>query len=195
MTETNVPEKLLIGACGSIAILTLPAYIQAFRYAGVGEITVVLTPSAERLIPATTLRYICDGVCTESRPGPGHIALARSADAVAVAPATAHLLACAAQGAAPNLLSTLLIAVSKPVVFAPIMNSDMWRSPAVGRNVAQLRADGHHVLDPLPGSTFEVASRTIRQGMVLPPPEHFLKAWAAGAPNLGPAPEPDGPGR
>jgi phosphopantothenoylcysteine decarboxylase/phosphopantothenate--cysteine ligase len=178
MSGHEVPRRLLVGAGGSIAILTLPAYLQAFRQLGVAEISVVLTRSAAALLPAGTLRHICEAAWTDDEPGPGHVALARWADAVIVLPATANLLASAAQGAAPQLLSTILLAAPPPVTLAPMMNPDMWRSAPVRRNVAQLRADGHRVLDPIPGTMFEVASRQLRPGLVLPPPEQFLTAPA-----------------
>ena len=72
----------------------------------------------------------------------GHIELSRSADLVVVAPATAHLIARAANGLADDLATTALLATDKPVLMAPAMNVRMWRHPATRRNFAQLKADG-----------------------------------------------------
>ena len=83
--------------------------------------------------------------------GPGahpHIELAEAAELLCVAPATANILAKAAQGLADDLLSTLLLWFDGPVVMAPAMNSRMWEKPAVQRNVAQLRADGVLLIGP-----------------------------------------------
>jgi phosphopantothenoylcysteine decarboxylase/phosphopantothenate--cysteine ligase len=78
----------------------------------------------------------------------GHIELSRSADLVVVCPATADLIAKAANGLANDLASTALLATDKPVLMVPAMNVRMWEHAAVRRNVAQLEADGVHILDP-----------------------------------------------
>lgn len=78
----------------------------------------------------------------------GHIELSRSADLVVVCPATADLIAKAANGLANDLASTTLLATDKPVLMAPAMNVRMWGHEAVKRNVARLRADGVFVMAP-----------------------------------------------
>lgn len=78
----------------------------------------------------------------------GHIQLSRSADLVVVCPATADLIAKAANGHANDLASTTLLATDKPVLMAPAMNVRMWEHPAVRRNVETLRADGVAVMEP-----------------------------------------------
>ena len=82
----------------------------------------------------------------------GHIELSRSADLVVVSPATADLIAKAANGHASDLASTALLATDKPVLMAPAMNVRMWLHPGVQRNVATLRADGVTVLEPDEGA-------------------------------------------
>ncbi len=95
-------------------------------------------------------------VATQSFPpnshplGP-HIELARGADLLCIAPATANLLAKAAHGLADDLLTTLLLSFDGPVLIAPAMNCEMWEKPAVQRNVAQLRDDGVHFVGPEEG--------------------------------------------
>ncbi|NDI12300.1 MAG: bifunctional phosphopantothenoylcysteine decarboxylase/phosphopantothenate--cysteine ligase CoaBC, partial [Rhodobacteraceae bacterium] len=81
----------------------------------------------------------------------GHIQLSRSADLVVVAPATADLIAKMANGLANDLASTLLLATDTPVLIAPAMNVRMWDHPATQRNLAQLVADGVHIVGPNPG--------------------------------------------
>ena len=81
----------------------------------------------------------------------GHIALARWPDVVVAAPATADLLAKTAHGLAPDLATTILLATTAPVLFAPAMNPRMWEHPATRRNVAQLRADGASFIGPASG--------------------------------------------
>lgn len=85
----------------------------------------------------------------------GHIRLSREADLIVVAPATADLIAKMAGGHADDLASTVLMATDKPVLVAPAMNPRMWLHPATQRNVAQLRADGIHVLEPAVGEMAE----------------------------------------
>ena len=83
----------------------------------------------------------------------GHIELSRSADLVVVCPATADLLAKAANGLANDLASTTLLATDKPVLMIPAMNVRMWEHAATKRNVARLRADGVAVMEPDVGPT------------------------------------------
>ena len=81
----------------------------------------------------------------------GHIQLSRSADLIVVAPASADLMAKMANGLATDLASTLLLATDTPVLIAPAMNVRMWDHPATQRNLAQLIADGVHIVGPNPG--------------------------------------------
>eukprot|EP00913_Durusdinium_trenchii_P023290 g21868.t1 len=80
-----------------------------------------------------------------------HIGLPRRADLLVVAPASANFLAKSAGGLADDLLSTVVLAATCPILLAPAMNTEMWSKPAVQRNVAQLREDGFHFIDPTPG--------------------------------------------
>ncbi len=85
----------------------------------------------------------------------GHIRLAREADLIVVAPATADLLAKMAHGIADDLASAILLARDGPVLVAPAMNPKMWANPATVRNVAQLRADGVIFVGPKSGEMAE----------------------------------------
>ena len=81
----------------------------------------------------------------------GHIRLSREADLIVVAPATANLIAKAANGIGDDLASTVLLAADKPVLFVPSMNARMWQHPATQRNLAQLGQDGAQFLPPNDG--------------------------------------------
>ena len=85
----------------------------------------------------------------------GHIRLARDADAIVVAPATADLMARMAGGHAPDLASTVLLATTLPILIAPAMNVRMWQHPATRRNLATLKSDGVHVVGPNAGAMAE----------------------------------------
>jgi phosphopantothenoylcysteine decarboxylase len=177
--DGQLPERLLLGVSGSVASLALPTHLHTYRSAGISQIVVVMTPTAEQFLPAATLRLVADAVYTEDDHGRGHVALARWPDSVLVLPATAHLIGCLAHGLAPNLLSTTLLASARRAVIAPAMNPVMWQQHPVQRNIAQLRADGHLVLTPQPGPAYEVASRTVTQALALPGPEQVLTALGA----------------
>ncbi|BCJ44144.1 hypothetical protein GCM10010168_09570 [Actinoplanes ianthinogenes] len=175
MSAVTLPQRLLIGVSGSVAALNLPAYLHALRVAGVQQLVAVLTHTAQQFTPPATLKLICDAVYTDDDHGRGHVALGRWAEQIVVLPATAHLLGCLAHGLAPNLLATTLLATDAPITLVPAMNEVMWRRPAVRRNVDTLRGDGHRVVEPLPGSTYEVASRSIVAGLTTPPPESLVQ--------------------
>jgi len=116
------------------------------------EVDVVLTRSALEFIGAVTFEALTGRAVHTELIAPGHaldhIKLARSADLVLVAPATADTLARAAHGFANDLLTAALLATTAPVLIAPAMNDRMWGHPQTTRNVAHLREFGYHVIDP-----------------------------------------------
>ncbi|MBK8249229.1 MAG: bifunctional phosphopantothenoylcysteine decarboxylase/phosphopantothenate--cysteine ligase CoaBC [Gemmatimonadetes bacterium] len=116
------------------------------------EVDVVLTRSAQEFVGAVTFEALTGRPVhtelIEAGHALDHIRLARSADVIAVAPATADFLSRAAAGRADDLLTACLLATQAPVFLAPAMNDRMWEHPQTGRNVAQLREIGYHVLDP-----------------------------------------------
>ena len=115
---------------------------------------VVLTQGAAQFVTPVTLqalsgRPVRDNLWDrEAEAAMGHIELARWADLILVAPATAHCMANLAQGAAPDLLTTLCLASDAPVLLAPAMNQAMWRDAATQRNAATLAADGKRLIGP-----------------------------------------------
>jgi phosphopantothenoylcysteine synthetase/decarboxylase len=179
MSEKNSMRHLLVGVAGSIAILNLPAYLATLRAELAEEIRVIMTPPATLLLPPSTVALICDGVFLDSEAGvekkPGHIELARCCDMFVVIPASADLLGQAANGLAPNLLTTTILASTKPVVFFPNVNDAMWSKPAVQRNVRTLRADGHIVVDPELAMAYEVDSGEMQESWVLPEPRRVVE--------------------
>jgi phosphopantothenoylcysteine synthetase/decarboxylase len=145
--------RLLVGATGSIAAQRLPAYLDALRGAFDGTFTVVMTHTASQFVSAPVLRLHAERVVHGDRPDDWDTdrpsRLVCDHDALVVLPATAHTLAMAATGAAPNRVTTIVLAAPYPSVFVPHMGTPMWEASAVRRNVAQLREDGHRVLDPV----------------------------------------------
>ncbi|MGH7279475.1 MAG: bifunctional phosphopantothenoylcysteine decarboxylase/phosphopantothenate--cysteine ligase CoaBC, partial [Candidatus Rokuibacteriota bacterium] len=141
-------------------------------------VTVCLSEHAQRFVGPLTFRTLsARPVLTDLfDPGSGeaveHVALAERAAAVVVAPATANLLAKAAQGIADDFLTTLLLAARGPVLMAPAMDGAMWEHPAVVANVALLRRRGVTVLEPDTGA---LASGLSGRGR-LPDVEHIVEA-------------------
>ena len=146
-------RELILGISGGIAAYKSAALASQLVQAGWG-VTAVMTDSAREFVgPATfaalTGRRVLTGMFDEDGHALGsHIELAEQAAVFCVAPATANLLAKASSGLADDLLSTLLLSFAGPILLAPAMNCDMWEKPAVQRNLATLRKDGYHFVEP-----------------------------------------------
>lgn len=149
-------REVVVGCSGGIAAYKSAALVSGLVQAGAG-VSVVMTPAARQFIgPATfaalTGRAVAERTFDEAHyPLGAHIELADRGDLLCVAPATANVLAKAAHGTADDLLSTLLLSFTGPILLAPAMNCEMWEKPAVQRNVKQLRDDGIHIVDPEEG--------------------------------------------
>jgi phosphopantothenoylcysteine decarboxylase/phosphopantothenate--cysteine ligase len=149
-------REIVVGCSGGIAAYKTAALVSQLVQGGAG-VSVVMTAAARQFIgPATfaalTGRPVLESVFDDrNHPLGPHIDLAERAELLCVAPATANILAKAACGLADDLLSTLLLSFSGPIVMAPAMNCEMWEKPSVQRNVAQLRTDGVHFVDPEEG--------------------------------------------
>jgi phosphopantothenoylcysteine decarboxylase/phosphopantothenate--cysteine ligase len=149
-------REIVVGCSGGIAAYKTAALVSQLVQGGAG-VSVVMTAAARQFIgPATfaalTGRPVLENVFDDRDHPPGaHIELAERAQLLCVAPATANVLAKAACGLADDLLSTLLLSFTGPIVMAPAMNCEMWEKPSVQRNVAQLRKDGVHFVDPEEG--------------------------------------------
>jgi len=149
-------HEIIVGVSGGIAAYKTAALVSDLVQSDIG-VTVVMTRAATRFVGPATFRALT-GRQVYTRLFEGnhfplgpHIELARQARLLCVAPATAHFIAQTAHGLADDLLSTLLLSFTGPVVIAPAMNTEMWEKPAVQRNVQQLRADGLHLVDPQEG--------------------------------------------
>ncbi|MBK6305605.1 MAG: bifunctional phosphopantothenoylcysteine decarboxylase/phosphopantothenate--cysteine ligase CoaBC [Gemmatimonadetes bacterium] len=142
---------MLLGVTGGIASYKSASLARLLTQAG-AEVDVVLTRSALEFIGAVTFEALTGRAVHTELIAPGHaldhIKLARGADLVLVAPATADTLARAAHGFANDLLTAALLATTAPVLIAPAMNDRMWGHPQTTRNVAHLREFGYLVIDP-----------------------------------------------
>ena len=146
-------KKIILGIAGGIAAYKTPELVRRLRDRG-AEVQVVMTRSAEEFVTETTLQAV-SGLPVRSNlwdkdaeAAMGHIELARWADLVLIAPATAEIMSRLASGAAPDLLTTLCLATNAPLVIAPAMNHVMWANPAVQANRKVLEARGVRILGP-----------------------------------------------
>lgn len=154
--QSLISKRILLGVSGGIAAYKSAELVRGLRAAG-AEVRVVMTAGARRFITPLTLQALSGQPVrtelfdAEAEAGMGHIELARWADAVLVAPASADLLARLAQGRADDLLATLCLATRAPLLLAPAMNQAMWSHPATVANVGLLAGRGVRLLGPAAG--------------------------------------------
>src|SRR5215468_2434125 len=153
-------KSVLLIVAGGIAAYKSLDLIRRLRERGAAT-RVVMTRAAQEFITQLSAGAIAGGHAyvdlfdSRTEFDIGHIRLARHTDLVAVAPATADLMAKMAGGHADDLASTVLLATDKPVLIAPAMNPHMWSHPATRRNLARLVADGIAVVGPAAGEMAE----------------------------------------
>lgn len=153
-TLTN--KRILLGITGGIAAYKCAELSRLFTRAG-AEVRVVMTLAAQEFVTPLTMQALTgnrvhmDLLDPEAEAAMGHIELARWADLVLVAPASADFLARAAHGRADDLLSTLILATSAPIAVAPAMNQGMWSDSGTQQNLDEIRQRGYHVFGPAEG--------------------------------------------
>jgi phosphopantothenoylcysteine decarboxylase/phosphopantothenate--cysteine ligase len=158
MAAADQPDspRVLLGVTGGIAAYKSPEIVRRLVERGC-EVQVVMSGGARQFVAPITFqavsgRRVRDELWDEAAEAAmGHIELARWANVVLVAPATAHFMGQLAAGLAPDLLSTLCLATTAPVVLAPAMNQAMWQNAAVQANRAALAARGVRFLGPAAG--------------------------------------------
>ena len=154
MTERLSGRLVALGVTGSIAAFKSVELLRLLQAEG-AEVVVLLTPSAARFVAPLTLEALSrhavetDVLALLPDGRIGHIVAADSADALVVAPATAHWLGAMANGLAADTVTATAIATTAPVVVAPAMDGDMWSHPATRANVARLRDQfGYTIVEP-----------------------------------------------
>ena len=149
-------RKILLGVSGGIAAYKTAQLIRLLRAAG-AEVRVVMTRAAEQFITPMTLQALSGQPVRQSLFDPaheaamGHIELARWADLILVAPASADCMARIAAGMANDLLTTICLASEVPIALAPAMNQGMWRNSATEHNVRTLARRGIRLWGPAEG--------------------------------------------
>jgi phosphopantothenoylcysteine decarboxylase / phosphopantothenate---cysteine ligase len=149
-------KHILLGITGGIAAYKAPDLVRRLRERG-AEVQVVMTQAAREFVTPTTFQAVSGRTVrsdlwdASAEAAMGHIELARWAEAVLIAPASADFLARLAAGLADDLLTTLCIATEAPIAVAPAMNHLMWSNAATRANIATLRGRGVQVLGPAAG--------------------------------------------
>jgi phosphopantothenoylcysteine decarboxylase/phosphopantothenate--cysteine ligase len=180
-------KRVLLIVGGGVAAYKALELVRLLRKAEVA-VRPILTAAGAQFVTPLSLAALCedkvhaDLFSLTDEAEMGHIELSRSADLVVVAPATANLIARAAQGIADDLATTTLLATDKPVLMAPAMNVRMWQHPATRRNVERLRADGVDFVGPDEGA---MACGEFGPGRLAEPPVIFEAIMAALAGSAG----------
>ena len=153
-------QRVLLCVCGGIAAYKAADLVRRLREAG-AEVRVAMTDNAQRFVGAQTFQALSGQPVrsslwdAEAEAAMGHLELARWAQRVVIAPATANTLAKRAHGFADDLVSTLCLASTAPLALCPAMNHVMWRHPATQANLALLRERGAQVIGPDDGPLAE----------------------------------------
>jgi len=153
-------RKVLLCVCGGIAAYKAADLVRRLRDAG-ATVQVAMTESAQRFVGAQTFQALSglpvrtslwDAAAEQAM---GHIELARWADDILIAPATANTIAKLAHGFADDLVTTLCLATTAPITLCPAMNHRMWLHPATQANIALLRERGARIVGPADGPLAE----------------------------------------
>lgn len=175
-------QKILLGVTGGIAAYKAAELVRQLRGAG-AEVRVMMTQAATEFVTPLTFQALSGRpvhlklLDSAEESAMGHIQLARWADRVLIAPASANVMARLRVGLADDLLTAVCLATTAPIVLAPAMNQAMWQHPATRENVAILKARGVRFLGPAEGSQ---ACGETGPGRLLEPAE-IVEALASGA--------------
>jgi len=150
-------KRILLIVTGGIAAYKSLELVRLLKRQGL-SVRAVMTQSATEFVTPLSMSVMTEDQVyghmfdLKEEREIGHIQLSRQADLVVICPATANILAKMAAGISDDLATTILLATDKPVLAVPAMNVRMWNHPATQRNLAQLRADGVHIMDPDEGA-------------------------------------------
>lgn len=170
-------KTILLGVTGGIAAYKSCELVRLLQKRG-AHVKVVMSQHATEFVGPTTFRALTRepvsvGLFDDPNDPIHHISLAQEPDLIVVAPATANIIAKMAHGVADDLISTTLLATSKPILVAPAMNDGMWKASATQENVALLRSRGVHVVGP---GTGYLACGTSDEGRMSEPSEIVFAA-------------------
>jgi phosphopantothenoylcysteine decarboxylase/phosphopantothenate--cysteine ligase len=166
MSESKAKYRVGLGVSGGIAAYKAVEAMRLLQKSGC-EVSVAMTKHATEFVQPLTFRALTDKYVIvddydPENPDPiAHINFSQTIDLLLVVPATANVIAKFANGVADDFLSSTYLASNAPVLIAPAMNTTMWENPATQRNIAQLKKDGVHFVEPIAG---ELACKTVGTG-------------------------------
>lgn len=185
---TQLTDKhILVGITGGIAAYKCIELVRRLRDHG-AQVRVAMTPAATEFITPLSFQAVSGNrvqtalLDVDAEAAMGHIELARWADMIVIAPATADFIARLAHGHANDLLSTLCLATAAPICIAPAMNQQMWKAPAVQANCQCVREFGIQIWGPAVGSQ---ACGDVGAGRMLEPAELLQRIQSAFSPLRG----------
>jgi phosphopantothenoylcysteine decarboxylase/phosphopantothenate--cysteine ligase len=164
--DTMAKYRVGLGVSGGIAAYKAVEVMRLLQKSGC-EISVAMTKHATEFVQPLTFKALTDKYVIvddydPENPDPiAHINFSQTIDLLLVVPATANIIAKFANGVADDFLSSTYLASNAPVLIAPAMNTTMWENPATQRNIAHLKKDGVHFVEPVAG---ELACKTVGTG-------------------------------
>lgn len=180
MTTTDQPSPIqptlngrefVVAVCGGIAAYKVANVVSGLVQRG-GGVTVAMTESATRFVGPLTFRALSGREVlanlwqSPDATDPQHIGLTRRSDLLVIAPATANMIGKIANGLADDLISSMVMASSCPILLAPAMNDQMWNHPAVQNNLKKIQEFGYQLVGPMEGW---LACRTVGAGRMAEP--------------------------
>ena len=184
--STRNNKRILVGVTGGIAAYKSPDLVRRLKERG-ADVRVVMTAGAKEFITPLTLQAVSGYAVyehlldTDAESGMGHIELARWAEMILVAPATANFISKCAHGQADDLLSTLVVATTAELVVAPAMNQQMWQHPTTQENLRILQQRGIRIIGPGSG---DQACGEVGPGRMTEPEEIAQLVLGDGIPQL-----------
>lgn len=169
--KTLTNKRVLLGVSAGIAAYKTPDLVRKLAELG-AQVQVIMSKNSEQFVAPLALQAVSGhevhhyAMTADSESGMGHIDLARWADVVLIAPATANIITRLRQGSADELLTTVCIATEAPIVIAPAMNQQMWQNTATESNMQTLEERGITILGPDSG---EQACGEVGPGRMLQP--------------------------
>ncbi len=173
-------HEVLVAVCGGIAAYKVAYLVSRLVQRGAG-VTVAMTAAGRRFVTPLTFsslsgrRVYTDLWDSADSHDPQHLSLTEAADILIIAPATANIIAKMAHGIADDLVSTMIMAATGPVLVAPAMNTRMWDNAILQSNLRVLADQGRHIAPPGEGW---LACRTVGKGRMAEPDEIILQAEA-----------------
>ncbi|WPV70537.1 flavoprotein [Chitinophaga sp. LS1] len=159
-------KTILVCITGAVAAVVMPSYVLQIRKELNARVFIMVSDNATKFVTPYALKiHSGNEVFTNTYDVSvdtivPHIKLTQEADLIMIMPATANIIAKAANGICDDLISTTIVAAKAPVIFVPSMNENMWYANTVQRNLKVLQNDGHYIMEPRRGIEIEGMKET-----------------------------------